>query len=82
MGLLSHFSSDSGEAHGKSLFEILSTHGRENGERVWHAWLTELSRGNTLPHTKSNTYKNKSTHALSSLFHSVYLAVIYRRPLG
>lgn len=40
MVLLSHFSSDSDEAHGKSLLQIFSNHGSENGGKSMHGLLS------------------------------------------
>lgn len=78
MVLLSHFSSDSGEAHGKSLLQIFSSHGSENGERACMAYCAVLGKHIPLP----NQTQNKSRHTFLLFLHSVYLAVIYRRPLG
>lgn len=49
--------------------------------RKAHAWLTELSEGNVFLYQMKRAPKQKETSAsFLSLF--VYLAVIYRRPLG
>lgn len=79
MVLLSHFSSDSGEAHGKSLAHIFSSHGSENGERARMAYWAVSGR--YIPPPIQTHTKQKQTHTFF-LFLSVYLAVIYRRPLG
>ena len=59
MVLLSHFSSNSGEAHGKSLLHIFSCHGSKNGSRARMAYWVVSVKYIPLP-KKSNAHKTKA----------------------